>query len=38
LQAPAGRIARVLQAPAGQVARVFAAYAEKQGEGASEAA
>jgi len=38
LQAPAGRIARVLQAPAGQVARVLAAYAQKQGESASEAA
>src|SRR6516162_11172806 len=38
LQAPAAKIASILQAPAGQVARVFAAYAEKQGEGASEAA
>jgi large subunit ribosomal protein L10 len=36
LQAPATRLARVLQAPAGQVARVFAAYAESQGDAASE--
>ena len=38
IQAPATKLATLLQTPGGQLARVLAAYSEKNGEGAAEAA
>ena len=38
IQAPATKLAVLLQTPGGQLARVVAAYSEKSGEGAAEAA